>query len=365
MIGRNAVFRVDASLQMGSGHVMRCLTLAQALRAQGVECTFACRAHVGHLIMFIRDAGFAVEALAVEDTACSVEAPGGLAHAHWLGASQEADAVACLPLLERVKPQWLIVDHYSLDKTWEALVADHAEHILVIDDLADRAHYCHLLLDQNLGRKVSDYASLVPAACRVLVGPIHALLRPEFALLRDESLQFRKANALNAITIAMGGVDEPNATGKVLASLSRCPLSADTHITVIMGGLAPALDSVRQAASLMPWPTRVLVGINNVAEVLASSDLVIGAVGGSAWERCALGVPTLMVVLAENQRPGAMALAHEEAGLLIGEVNEIESELPRLMAELCSPQKLRDLSVKAASLTDGYGVFRVLGHMSL
>ena len=365
MIGRNAVFRVDASLQMGSGHVMRCLTLARALRARGVECTFACREHVGHLITFIRDAGFAVEALAIEDTGCSVEASMVLAHAHWLGANQETDAVACLPLLERVKPQWLIVDHYSLDKTWEALVAGHAEHILVIDDLADRAHYCHLLLDQNLGRKISDYAGLVPAACHVLVGPIHALLRPEFSGLRNESLRFRKESALNAITISMGGVDEPDATGKVLASLSRCSLSADTYITVIMGGLAPALDRVRQAAAFMPWPTRVLVGINNVAEVLASSDLVIGAVGGSAWERCALGVPTLMVVLAENQRPGAMALAHEEAGLLIGEVDEIESELPRLMEELCSSQKLRDLSKKAASLTDGYGVFRVLGHMPL
>lgn len=360
----NAVFRVDASLKIGSGHVMRCLTLARGLRERGVVCIFMCREHEGNLISAIAEAGFSVEILSSVESGEVDSVPSDLAHGHWLNASQESDAQASIEVLRRVRPQWLIVDHYGLDLTWEKLVAAYVGKTMVIDDLADRAHQCDVLLDQNLGRNPSDYMGLVSPMCELIIGPRYALLRPEFACLRSKSLEFRKTYSLSTITIAMGGVDEPDATSKVLASLRSCPMPQDTRITVVMGAIAPALDDVRAAAATMPWPTRVLVGINNVGELFASSDLVIGAVGGSAWERCTLGVPTLMVVLAENQRPGALALANEGAGLLIGDVDQIESNLPILLAELGNREVLRVVSEKAANLTDGCGVARVLERIS-
>lgn len=359
-------FRVDASFQMGSGHVMRCLTLAQALRAQGAVCTFICREHPGHLMSMIRGAGFSVEVLAAPAAdAPSRVLPDGLEHSSWLGATQEADAAASNEILLRLKPQWLVVDHYSLDVTWERLVAAHAQHILVIDDLADRTHHCDLLLDQNLGREIADYANRVPSQCAVLVGPGYALLRPEFAALRGHSLKARCQGELRSICVAMGGVDAPDASGKILEALRRWGSKKCIEVSVIMGAAAPALESVKQLALTMPWPTRVLVGISNVAEVLADSDLVIGAVGGSAWERCALGVPSLMVVLAQNQRPGATALAKEGAALMIGEVDEIEVRLPVLLAQVEHNQVLKTMSEHAAKLVDGRGTDALVSRLCM
>lgn len=365
MNSRTFVFRVDASLQIGSGHVMRCLTVAKALRARGAQCTFICRAHLGHLISMIGAAGFSVDTLAApaaEVSSSSVFSE--LSHGHWLGASQESDAEECNRILSRRKPHWLVIDHYGLGQTWEKLVTPNAEHILVIDDLADRKHHCDILLDQNLGRQSADYAMLVPSDCMVLTGPGYALLRPEFAKLRNQSLEFRRLRSLHSVCISMGGVDAPNASGKALMALSRWAAAKDIEVTVIMGAAAPALDEIRQLACTMPWPTRVLVGIDNVAEELAVSDLVIGAVGGSAWERCALGVPSLLVILAENQRPGALALASEGAALIIGDVDDIESRLPLLLTSLEESPVLKKMSGTAAALVDGSGVEALLNNVS-
>jgi UDP-2,4-diacetamido-2,4,6-trideoxy-beta-L-altropyranose hydrolase/UDP-4-amino-4,6-dideoxy-N-acetyl-beta-L-altrosamine N-acetyltransferase len=358
------VFRVDASLAIGSGHVMRCLALAQAVHAQGGVCIFLCRQHKSNLINTISEAGFKIYALSVSRDNCEVDSRCTLAHSHWLGETQEGDACECIPILDELQAQWLVVDHYGLDCVWESLVANHVGSIMVIDDLADREHCCNLLLDQNLGRKAADYESLVPPGCTILTGPIYALLRPEFLLLRAESLQRRKTASLNSIVVAMGGVDAPDATSKVLAVLNRCTFSSRcTRITVIMGALAPALSRVQDAALAMRYPTQVLVNIDNVGAVMAASDLAIGAVGGSAWERCALGLPTIMVVLAENQRLGAVALAAGGAGVLLGEVDEIELKLPVLIGKLDCGGNLHDLSVASSMLTDGQGVYRVVNHI--
>lgn len=359
----SVVFRVDASLAIGSGHVMRCLTLAHEIRTKGGSCTFICREHTGHLIDAISGAGFACE---------NLDMPSGNGdsnsllsdHSYWLGVTQESDARDCIPILDRVQPDWLVVDHYGLDHEWENLVANHVGKIMVIDDLANREHQCELLLDQNLGRKAADYKNLVPLTCTVLVGPMHALLGAEFSRLRNKSLLCRETAGLDSIVVAMGGVDAPDATGKVLEALKRCALAPHTRITVIMGLHAPALESIRHTAATMPYATQVLVNIDNVGEVMAASDLAIGAVGGSAWERCVLGLPSILVVLAENQKRGAIALAAKGAGVFLGEVADINLRLPVLIGALDNC-KLRDFSRAAAMLTDGSGAFRVARHMSL
>lgn len=364
MVSPNTVvFRVDASLAIGSGHVMRSLTLAREIRAKGGTCTFICREHTGHLIDSIRDAGFACESLGMPNGnggGSSLLTPD---LSYWLGVTPESDAHDCIPILDRVQPEWLVVDHYGLDHEWENLVASHVGRIMVIDDLANRKHQCDLLLDQNLGRKAADYKKLVPLTCTVLVGPMHALLGPEFSRLRNQSLLRRKVTSLDSIVVAMGGVDAPNATGKVLEALKRCALPPHTRITVIMGLLAPALESIKLVAATMPYSTQVLVNIDNVGDVMAASDLAIGAVGGSAWERCVLGLPSILVILAENQKRGAIALAAKGAGVLLGEVADINLRLPVLMKELDNC-KLREFSKAASMLTDGNGAFRVARHMS-
>lgn len=359
-------FRADASLDIGIGHVMRCLTLADALRAYGADCHFICREHPGHLLDPIRKRGFAVSGLhSCKPDEHLQDEPGESqpAHARWLGCDWMTDAQQTGEILATLKPDWLVVDHYALDTRWEDALCVHYGKLLVIDDLADRPHACDLLLDQNLGREAPDYADLVPGHCTVLAGPRFALLRPEFAALREYSLRRRESPALKHLLITMGGVDQPNATGQVLEALKTCPLPADCKITVVMGGKAPWLEQVREIAATMPWPTELRVDISDMAQIMADSDLAIGAAGSTSWERCSLGLPALMVVLAENQWTGARALLAAGAASLIGKANTIREQSALSLVPLLRGEALAKMSRFASNITDGLGCARVTEHM--
>ena len=345
---------------------MRCLTLAEALRAKGAQCHFISRAHPGHLTELIRQRNFTVTTLPPElpslgaiatATTGNAKRP---AHASWLGCDWPTDAAQTRAIVERLQPDWLVVDHYALDRQWEAAIRPHCRKLIIIDDLADRVHQCDLLLDQNLGRQSQDYASLVPVQCKLLTGPQYALLRPEFAALRPYSLQRRQQPVLKRLLVTMGGVDQPDATGQVLQALKGCVLSQDCRISVIMGLQAPWLQQVRAQAQDMPWPTEVLVNINDMAQRMADSDLAIGAAGSTSWERCCLGLPALIVILADNQRPGAQALQEVQAALLIGDVKDIAIQLPPTINALASSDGLQEMSTAAAKITIGLGVKEVL-----
>lgn len=351
------LFRVDASIAIGSGHVMRCLTLADALRRRGAQCHFICRAHDGHLVEAIRARGFEATALPAAGAHTGSQDP---AHAAWLGGTWQDDARQTLALAQAVQPDWLVVDHYALDARWENAVRPGGVRLLVIDDLADRAHAGAVLLDQNLGRTAADYDGLVPAACAVLAGPAYALLRPEFAQRREASLAYRQTAQLRHVFINMGGVDTPNATGAVLRALREGDLPSACRLSVVMGAQAVWTEEIRQLAADLPWPTEVLVNVADMADRMAASNLAIGAAGGTAWERCCLGLPTLVVVLAANQVASAHALEQAGAALALGGVDEIHTRLPAALRALAPPAALARMGQAAAALVDGAGVERVL-----
>lgn len=359
-----AIFRADASLQIGTGHVMRCLTLADALAGAGASCEFICREHRGHLIDFIRHKGYVTHVLPMAANGDNTPLQPGnaheLAHHHWLGASQAQDAEACAPLLAERLPDWLVVDHYALDARWESALAMHSRKLMVIDDLADRPHACDLLLDQTFGRDEHDYRALVPAHSRLLCGSEFALLRPEFAALRPYSLQRRALPLLKELLITMGGVDKDNATGQVLQALRQCTLPADCRITVVMGATAPGLEAVKTLAQDLPWSTRVLVGVSNMAQLMADSDVAIGAAGATSWERCCLGLPSAMMVLADNQQKAASLLESASAARTLGPGVDLETELAKFIDELIhSHEYHRKLIENASKIADGTGCHRV------
>ena len=372
-------FRTDASLQIGHGHVMRCLTLADALRAQGAQCYFISRAHPGHLMDVILQRGYIVKSLAtpVLEVSASVDNATTYAqneqecnllpsaHFDWLGCTWQIDAQETYLALASQELDWLVVDHYALDQRWEKALAQHYLRLFVIDDLADRPHCCNLLLDQNLGRKVLDYKGLLPNDCKLLIGPSNSLLRPEFGSMRIHSLQRRQAKpGLQRIIIAMGGVDQINATGIVLRTLKSCPLPPTCRVTVVMGKASPWVQNVRELAAFMPCPTEVLVNVNNMSQLMAESDLAIGAAGSMTWERCSLGLPTLIVVLAENQRLIANTLDKISAGRLIGTASDISVQLPLAVLELSDLDRRTKMSLAAASITDGSGTEKIIKAMS-
>ena len=341
---------------------MRCITLADALSQKGADCQFICKIHAGHLIDFIRSKGYVVHALPLAEQACDAIAD-ELPHSQWLGTTQQQDASACLPIVLTQKPDWLVVDHYALDARWEQQLVPHCGNMMVIDDLADRRHVCDLLLDQTYARDAADYSSLVPADCQLLCGSQYALLRPEFAALRPYSLQRRVQPRLRKLLITMGGVDRDNVSSQVLIALRASSLPPDCQISVVIGSTAPWLAQVQQLAQEMPWVTQVLVGVNDMAQLMADSDLAIGAAGATSWERCCLGLPTIMLVLASNQKHVAQALKQAGAARNIPHTEDIASCLPRLLDELLKqPTALQTMSQSAASIVDGQGIANLL-HM--
>lgn len=371
-------FRVDSSLEMGSGHVMRCLTLADALRANGAECHFISRAHSGNLMATILQRGYLVSSLVANGQQFKesiIQSSANLhdkhtsehlepKHASWLGSTWQTDVQETAVVLANLKADWLVVDHYAIDHKWEEALAGYYRHLLVIDDLADRSHNCILLIDQNLGRQPQDYSGLVPKQCQVLSGPKFALLRSEFAELRPYSLKRRQTrSALHRLLITMGGVDQTGATQQVLSTLKTCSLPTESSITVVMGLAAPWLEKVRKLSTQMPWPTEVVVNVNDLAQRMADSDLAIGAGGGTAWERCCLGLPSLIVVLAENQQSVARALHSAHAARCIGTVTDIEAKLPLGIRELIDFDFRESISRRASMVTDGHGVEKIIKTM--
>jgi UDP-2,4-diacetamido-2,4,6-trideoxy-beta-L-altropyranose hydrolase len=356
-------FRTDASLQIGTGHVMRCLTLADALKARGARCHFITRCHPGHLMSAIRKRGHEVTSLPAS-TSGFLPQPQLPPHAAWLGEDWQTDAEQTLAALVTLRPEWLIVDHYALDAQWEAELRPHCSKLMVIDDLADRPHECDLLLDQTYGRAPADYTPWVPAECTLLCGSQYALLRPEFAALREYSLRRRELPQLKHLLITMGGVDKDNATGMVLDAINGSALPHDCHITVVMGAMAPWLDDVRQQAAALSWSTDVKVDVSDMAQLLADSDLAIGAAGTTSWERCCLGVPTVMVVLAANQLGLARSLENSGAAWVLHEAADISDHLPKLLKRISDASARRgEVSRAAFAITDGQGVNAVVDRM--
>lgn len=348
-------FRADASLDIGTGHIMRCLTLANGLRKSGAICSFVSRDLPAHLGERIRAEGFSVTLLPPPDHKAPSPPP---AHAAWAGVTWQQDALETRAAVGEGL-DWLVLDHYAFDARWQKAALPAKARLMVIDDLADRQHICALLLDQNLGRELSSYQSLVPPDCVQLIGPKYALLRPEFAVVRADALNARAKRSLRHLLINMGGVDAQDATSRVLMALPGADLPEETRITVIMGKHAPALGNVRSLAVDMPWATEVLVNVSDMARHMADADLAIGAAGSTTWERCALGLPSILVQIADNQASIMRAMVDAEAALDPGPPDAPDFPV-RLRAALSRAQaQLEEISQNAASICDGDGMSRV------
>lgn len=345
-------FRADASVIIGTGHVMRCLTLAEALRARGADCLFVTRELQGHLAAFISKRGFAVSLLPPPSGRAPKGPPG---HAAWAGVTWQQDLSDTRAVVHRA--DWMIIDHYAFDARWQRGLTDRIGYVMAIDDLADRQHVATLLLDQNLGRALQDYDCLIPDEARRLIGPRYALLRPEFASLREVALVRRCGARVSHLMISMGGTDAPNATLKVLRAIAIADLPSKLRISVVMGSRAPALENVRAMASGMRALTTVLVDVSDMAQLMTEADVAIGAGGSTTWERCCLGLPSIIVETASNQA-GAVA-AMEKAGAALGTGSPVESSFDeRLVAalgQLLDPNVNARLSRAAAELCDGQG----------
>lgn len=312
----NVVIRTDASLEIGTGHVMRCITLAKQLKRKGMNITFICRDFLGNSISFIQSQGFNVHPLT------ATENPN---HWQWMRDYWYQDAEETKQIIQNLhkKIDLLIVDHYGLDAKWEKEFRSVVHHIMVIDDLADRPHDCDILLDQNYYLDMQNrYKGLVPDTSVQLLGPDYVLLRDEFLSIDIQKIQ-RDGNVKN-ILVFFGGTDPTGETLKTLQAIQGLNRS-DIEFNVVVGASNFQKEKIKQICEQISNVT-FYCQVNNMAELMMEADLAIGAGGTTSWERCFLGLPSILIIVADNQNEVTHAVAEKGAVQLLGESFEVKEE---------------------------------------
>lgn len=334
---RLAIFRADASLAIGTGHMIRCRTLARALADGGWATILATRAVPDALV----------------DTW-----PGRAASIVRLPADGSLDAEPEL-IRSRVGPGAALVvgDDYGLTSAWfEGMRRDQPGAVLLaIDDLATETWPVDLVVNQNLGVEPHSYEELVPAGARVLIGPRFALLRPEFAELRRGGRA--RDGRIDRILVFMSGADRPDVTGRAAAAL----LSLDLPFDLVVGGAYERLSALR---AMVAGEARASLHVNteSMAQLMDAADLAIGAPSSASWERCALGLPTVLITLADNQVELGRELDRTGAGLALGRHASVSTaDIADAVRSLAAdPGRVAAMSRAAAEVTDGLGTERVL-----
>lgn len=349
--------RVDASSQIGSGHFMRCLTLANALQQRGKRICFVSRHLPDYLQALLTAKGHEFALIAGDIVPQTIDE---LAHSSWLGVSQTQDAEESLCALSDKGFDWLIVDHYALDARWETKLRSVSKKIMVIDDVADRQHDCDVLLDQNYYPDMhSRYLDKVPDHCQLLLGPRYALLREEFRKLRQELSP--RTGSVKKILVFFGGMDVNNFTGQAINALAGW-VNSDIGVDIVIGAQHPARASIESDCRSFSFTCHVQT--SQMAELMAAADLSIGAGGAAMWERCCLGLPTITFCTADNQRDQIAGAASEGWVYAPDEHQDVENLIKRHLSVLIESRFTRQLiSRNACHAVDGRGVERVIASM--
>jgi len=345
---------------MGIGHIMRSLALAEGLRERSVDVQFVCGDLPGNMVDFLRQRSSDVALLprfwSPDEAASDAD------YGEGLGATQSQDAEQTSGALRGAHLDWLIVDHYALDAEWESRLRSYANGVLVIDDLANRRHDCDLLVDQNFSTSMQDrYRGLIPLDCRSLIGPTFAILRPEYRQKRNDATH--GTVEVRRIFIFFGGSDPKNLTGMAIDALCD-PQFADLQVDVVIGVNNPHWQALEKAASRRPH-TQLYGPRLHLADLMAKADLSIGAGGATTWERMCIGLPSVTVSVAENQRPACQALA--EAGLIayVGHHTAVRAAdlVSTLQRVLGRQDELADISLRSRLMVDGWGAQRIVEMM--
>lgn len=343
----SVIFRADASSEIGAGHVMRCLALAECISLAGRKCYFLGHSrHYGDgLVKKILDAGHEIISLPDLDSA-----------------TQDENADACIQALSGIDDvEYLIVDHYSLDYRWQGRMRACANKIMVIDDLADRRHDCDVLLDQSfLPGAEGRYDDLLPERCVKLLGPLFALLRREFWSGSRPAKRCRQDPAdVPALLIMFGGADAHNLTARVVDVLIS--MKWQGAVDVVVGPLYACSEAFKSEVQRLP-NARLHVSPNNIAHLMSSADLAVGSPGGSSWERCACALPSIVISQASNQEAIAVSLGEAGAHLYLGRSDDVECAAIASAIDVFVNNKIaRDfMASNAARLCDGNGASRVV-----
>lgn len=347
------VFRTDATGKIGTGHVVRCRTLAEALRERGAEISFVCRDEEGIAASIL---GPAFEILLLPEERRRDDRAKQLKQYDLPGVAEEIDAHQTIEAIQKYRPDWLVVDHYALSAEWEKTLRPHAHAMLAIDDIG-RPHDVTALLDQNFSLQAeARYENKLAPSTRTLLGPTYALLQSHYtaAIARTRARDAK----VEHIVVFFGGA-ETEMTILTINALSRQEFEK-IQLDIVVGKANPNADAIAERARERPL-TNVHRNLPSLANLLASADLAIGAGGGNTWERCYLGLPTIVIAVAENQIPAHRDLAAAGITEYLGpqetaDEDKLAAAVRHLIAE---PKRRLEMSERSRALVDGYGALRI------
>ncbi|MEZ8887943.1 UDP-2,4-diacetamido-2,4,6-trideoxy-beta-L-altropyranose hydrolase [Vibrio sp. 10N.247.311.14] len=344
------VFRADSSIHIGSGHIMRCLVLASMLREHGHQISFACRPQQGDLLDFVRSKGFEVKELIVPSEWSTPKSSAD--YEAWLQVPWKVDVDSFVSTFDSV--DLVIVDHYGINAEWEEHCKTQLQcKVFATDDLL-RPHNADMILDQTLSRTPSEY-ECPELETTVLTGCDFALLNPNFVKYRQQAIQSSLHKSKPRVLVSMGGIDQPNATLKVLHELLA--ISDDRPlVTVLLSKKAPNYRSVKQFCTQNSDWIEHIDFVDNMAELMVQHHIAIGAPGTTSWERACLGLPSIIIPLADNQKTVTKQLVKAGAAIQVT-LSDISSKLRNAYQIVIN--EWNQLRFTSLSLCDGLGAFRV------
>ena len=317
----NFIFRTDSSSEIGHGHLMRCLVLAHELKLHQASIHFICRDHSGSAHNLVIEAGYSLHLLPGKNITTKSKT-----HKDWLGCTQAEDAEACSQILENLSQCHVIVDHYGLDIEWESRIK-HAI-VTVIDDLADRHHQCIRVIDQSLAHTKKDYSDLIRGDFDFW-GGANILLRDEFRKTADW-----KGPHDGSLMLCMGGADPQGVTNRIVKALLIWLKMFPTQqlikrLDVVIGHAFDHQEELDKYLDRLPFEVALHRGHPNISALMINSNASILSCGTMILEACALGVPTIGVPLAQNQKYTASFLAARKAIFRLDIDNKMEENLIR------------------------------------
>ncbi len=344
MLYKNVVIRADSGKAIGWGHMMRCFSLAEAIPRKNIKVSFISRKLSGSLCKFIEEKGYDVHYLPNKEL-------------EW-----KDDAEKTIGIVNNLDPvDWLVVDNYGLDKKWETILRPHVKRIMVIDDMTKRKHDCDLILDQNLYENMRRcYDGLIPHNCIKLIGPKFALLRKEFQQIR-KNLR-KRDDKIKRILVSFGSSDPTNETKKVLDAVSHLD-NKQIKVDVVLGISGKTSKSMEKLCKASNVTCHYQS--TNIAQLMKKADLSIGAGGSTTWERCCLGLPSIVSISAENQKKLTEAVAKNGCIINLGWAKELSSKDYAKAIKGLDNMHLSQMSKKCVQLVDGRGSHRVIEEMGL
>jgi len=329
-------FRVDSSTLIGSGHLMRCLTLADSIKQLGGKVSFICCDLPGNISNFVKLKGYNLKL---------IQNFGDKSKIDILYDIQESQRIlSCEDEID-----WLIIDHYEIDEYWEKKIRPFVKKIMVIDDLANRKHDCDLLLDQNFYINMEKrYHELVPYHCIQLLGPKYLLLRPEFK--KFSQINRKRDGIVKNILVFFSGTDPTNETIKSLEAIQKLD-TPHINYDIVVGAANSKKDIIQDICKRLP-NVKFYCQVENMAEMVYKADLALGAGGTAMWERCYLGLPSIVIIIAENQLKAVNDLSNTGAVYNLGWHEKVTSDLiaNSINKAINSPTSLQRMSKKCLEL---------------